>query len=209
MGLFSRLFGSRKSADPAPTSTTRQTNVRDPFRIDHPVIGFLNVRGRAGEGTMKADQSLLQPSFGAMRESRSEVPRCEVLFLYADVDPSGKIIGRSDGLRDIIKAAGAYVAVVASENPPDNYMKCLGPRNDWPANITLTVDRKGDKLPRFFAELFRRMYAGQSMLMGWVEIAPQIPGYVDPDAPAQSWRPRQGIWCSEAKSHRRYTDLDW
>lgn len=183
MGLFSRLFGSRKPEKPVTVCTTRTTTVQNPFRIDNPVIGFLNVRGRAGEEEMKADQKTLQPLFGEVQESRSEVLQCAVLFLYSDVDAAGKIVGRNDGIREIIKAAGAYIAVVASENPPEHYLKCLGPHNDWSANIVLTIDRKGDKLPRFFAELFRRMYAGKSMLMGWVELAPQIPGYDHADAP--------------------------
>jgi len=174
MGLFSRLFASRKR-----TTTT----VEIPFRIDSPAIGFLNLRGSAGEATMKADQQVLRPLFREVRESRNDVPECAVLFLYSDLDAAGNIVGRSDGLREIIKAAGAYVAVVASENPADHYMKCLGPRNGWTANITLTIDRKGDKLPKFFVELFRRMYAGTSMLMAWVALAPQIPGYDHPDAP--------------------------
>jgi len=179
MGLPSRLFGSNKPTPIVPIAqtqtTTRSTTVHDPFRIDNPVIGFLNLRGSAGEEGMKGDRQLLAPLFREVRESRSEVPQCAVLFIYCDVEPAGKIAGSSSGLRDIIRAAGAYVAVVASENPPDNYMKCLGSRDAWTANITLTIDRKGDKLPKFFAELFRRMYAAKSMLMAWVELAPQIP----------------------------------
>lgn len=187
MGLFSRLLESNKPTPVVPITrtqtTTRQTTVEDPFRIDNPAVGFLNLRGSAGEETMRADRQLLAPLFGEVRESRSEVPQCAVLFLYSDIEPTGKIAGRSEGLRDVIKAAGAYIAVVASENPPDNYMKCLGPRDAWTANIALTIDRKGDKLPKFFAELFQRMYAGKSMLMAWVELAPQIPGYDHPNAP--------------------------
>lgn len=187
MGLFSRLFGSNKQTPVVPVtrmqSTTRKTTVQEPFRIDNPAIGFLNLAGSAGEEIMKADRQLLAPLFSESRESSSEVPQCAVLFLYGDIEPTGKIAGRSESLRDIIKAAGAYIAVVASENPPTNYRKCLGPRNTWSANITFTIDRKGDKLPRFFAELFRQMYAGKSMLMAWVELAPQIPGHDHPDAP--------------------------
>ena len=183
MGLFSRLFGSQKSTEMATASITRKTTVQNPFRIDDPVIGFMNLRGGAGEETMKTDRQILGPLFGEVRESCTEVPQCSVLFLYSDLDSAGRIIGRRDGLRDVIKAAEAYIAVVASENPPDNYMKCLGSRDDWPANITLTIDRKGDKLPMFFAELFRRMFAGKSMLIAWVELVPQIPGHDQPDAP--------------------------
>jgi len=132
---------------------------------------------------MNADGQILKPLFSEAHESRSDVPRCSVLFFYGEFDAAGKIAGRDEGLRDLIKAAGAYIAVVQSASNPDYYMNCLGPRNDWGANIVLTLDRKGDRLPRFVADLFRRMYAGQSMLMAWVELAPQIPGYDHLEAP--------------------------
>lgn len=174
MGLISRLFGSRK----------RGTTVQNPLRIGTPTVGFLNLCGSDGEAAMKADQQLLQPLFREVRESRDEVPQCAVLFLYGDLDAEGKVAGRNNDVRSIIKAAGAYIAVIASENPPDHYMRCLGRPNDWTANIVLTIDRKGDKLPTFFVELFRRMYAGTSMLVAWGELAPQIPGHDNPDAPS-------------------------
>lgn len=196
MKLLSRLF---KSLAPAAaklsssTSTGSQvataagewmlTTAENPFRIDDPVIGFLNARGSEGEATMQADRQILSPLFRDVRVSRLEIPHCSILFLYIDLDPTGRIHGRGDGLRDIIKSAGAYVAVVASEHPLSYYRKCLGPRNDWSANITLTVDRKGNTLAEFFAEVFRRMYAGESMLMAWVKLAPQFPGSDHPDLP--------------------------
>jgi len=183
MGLFSRLFGSHKSREMETATRSRKTTVQNPFRIDNPVIGFLNLRGSVGEETMMMDRQILEPLFGEVRESCSKVPQCAVLFLYADFDSTGMVLGRHDGLREIIKIAQAYVAVVASENPPDNYMNCLGSCNDWPANIALTIDRKGDKLSTFFAQLFRQMLAGKSMLIAWVELAPQVPGQDHPDAP--------------------------
>src|SRR5258708_2776123 len=76
MGLFSRLFGSRKPVGAATVGTTRTTTVRNPFRIDVPTIGFVNLRGGAGEETTKADQEVLQSLFTEVRESRSEIPRC-------------------------------------------------------------------------------------------------------------------------------------
>lgn len=183
MGLFSRLFASRKPAETASTSSTQTTTAQNPFQIDTPVIGFVNIHGTSGEEAMKADQQILKPLFNKVSESRCDVPQCSVLFLYCDVDAAGKIVGRNDGIRDIIKAAGAYVAVVASENSLDHYMECLGPHNDWSANIILTIDRKDDKFAKFFAELFRQMYTGKSMLMAWAELVPQIPDYDHPDAP--------------------------
>ncbi len=92
-------------------------------------------------------------------------------------------MGYPNGIRDLIKRTGAYVAVVASENHPNCYIKATKARNDWHANIALVIDRKGDKLASFFHRLFEAMFNGRSMLMAWVELAPQIPGRDQPDVP--------------------------
>jgi hypothetical protein len=115
--------------------------------------------------------------------STSAVPRCDVLFLYCSLDAQGNIVDSPNTIRGLIKDAGAYVAVVASENKPDSYIKGMGSRNDWHANIALVIDRKADKFAIFFRHLFEAMFNGQSMLMAWVELAPQIPSHDHPDAP--------------------------
>lgn len=176
MGFLSTLFGSRRS-------TAQTTTVDRPFRIPSPGIGFLNLQGSSGAALAAADQRVLSPLFKTSHESTDVVPRCEVLFLYCTVDAQGRIEGHSTSIRDLIKQAGAYVAVVASENNPDSYIKAMGSRNDWHANIALVIDRKGDKLALFFRRLFEAMFNGQSMLMAWVKLAPQIPGQDHPDAP--------------------------
>src|SRR5439155_26894517 len=93
------------------------------------------------------------------------------------------VIGSPFGIRQLIKNAGAYVAVVASENDPASYIQAMGSRNGWRANIVLVIDRKAEKFAIFFGRLFEAMFNGKSMLMAWVELAPQIPGQDHPDAP--------------------------
>ena len=176
MGFFSNLFGGRRSS-------TMTTTVDRPFRIANPTIGFLNLQGSSGTALAAADQRVLSPLFKASHASTDMVPSCEVLFLYCTLDAQGKILGNAKSIRDLIKNAGAYVAVVASENSPDSYIKAMGTRNDWHANIALVIDRKADKLALFFRRLFEAMFKGRSMLMVWVELAPQIPGQDHPDAP--------------------------
>ena len=41
------------------------------------------------------------------------------------------------------------------------------------ANLVMTLDRKGDSFGRFFQVLFQDMFAGTSMPMAWVKLAPQ------------------------------------
>jgi len=176
VSFLSKLFGSRGSE-------TRTTTVDNPLRISNPRIGFLNLQGEPGAALAMEDQKVLAPLFRESFLTDGKVPRCEVIFLYCSVDASGRVVGSPAGIRDLTKAAGAYVAVVASENPPNNYKNALGPRNDWGANSVLVVDRKADRFAVFFHRLFEAMKGGESMLMAWVELAPQIPGMDHPDAP--------------------------
>ncbi len=176
MGFLSNLFGGRKSNNQA-------TTVERPFRIPSPSVGFLNLQGASGAVLAEADRQVLSPLFKASHSSTDTLPKCEVLFLYCTVDAQGKVAGSPSGIRDLIKNAGAYVAVVATENNPDFYIKAMGSRNDWHANIALVIDRKADKFAIFFRRLFEAMFKGQSMLVAWVELAPQIPGHDHPDAP--------------------------
>jgi hypothetical protein len=84
---------------------------------------------------------------------------------------------------DLIKAAQAYIAVIASENSGESYSNAIKPRKDWHANVTMVLDRKGDNLARFFEKIFVGMFEGRSMLNLWVELTPQGHGPWQAEAP--------------------------
>jgi len=86
-------------------------------------------------------------------------------------------------IRELVKSAGAHVAVIASENSADAYIKGVGRRTDWSANIAMIVNRKDDRFALFFYRLFEEMFKGRSMLMVWAELAPQIPGRAHTEVP--------------------------
>lgn len=177
MGFLSKLRSR-------PTTQVVKTTVSRPHRISDPTIGFLNLQGAAGKELADADRSVLGPLFGHIRESTSEIPRCEILLIYCTIKPDGTVDGSREPIRQLIKKAGAHVAVVAAPNPPEAYIKGLGPKSsDWFANIAMTIDRNGGKFAPFFARLFESMFKGQSMLLAWVQLAPQIPSGGHPDAP--------------------------
>ena len=184
MGFLGNLFGAR-------TPEARRPVVRS-SRIESPSIGFLNLQGPSGAALMEADRTVLSPLFKESKTSSDVVPKCNVLFLYCTFDPQGNVAGSSRRVRDLVKDAGASIAVVAFENTSAAYSRVLRPGNDWRANIVLVLDRKGDKCARFFERLFRAMFAGQSMLMAWVALAPQIPGYDPPDNPSAFMVPDAG-----------------
>jgi len=175
MNFLSQLFARTR-----PPSIQRTTADR-PLRIANPAIGFLNHAGAAGTSLSQADQRVLSPLFNEMRTSEDLPPQCDVLFLYCNID--GQEPASTQSIRELIKSAGACVAVVASENSADAYIKNVGPRTDWSANIVMVVNRKDDKFCLFFHRLFAEMFKGRSMLMVWAELAPQIPGSAQSDVP--------------------------
>jgi hypothetical protein len=153
-------------------------------RIANPAIGFLNLQGPKGTALVDADRAVLAPLFKMSHLSTDVPPQCEVLFLYCTLDAEGRIVGSASTIGDLIQKAGAYVAVVASENKPECYTKAIPRRRDWRANIVLVIDRKAEKFAMFFRRLFEAMFNGRSMVMAWVKLAPQNPRRYDPDAPA-------------------------
>jgi len=114
---------------------------------------------------------------GNVEVGKQTVPRCNVLCTF---DAAGHIAGRSSSLREVIKTAGAHVAVLASETPtglmskPD-FGKSLSAGADWPSNIVITLNRNGAHFGAFFRALFTQMQAGVTMLLAWVALAPQRP----------------------------------
>ena len=175
MTFLSRLFSRDRK------SSFQRTTADRPLRITNPAIGFLNHAGAAGALLSQADQRVLSPLFKVLKISEDLPPRCEVLFIYRTIDLEGPV--STPAIRELIKSAGAHVAVIASENSPDAYIKNVGRRTDWSANIAMIVNRKDDKFALFFLRLFEEMFKGRSMLMVWAEMAPQIPGGTHSDVP--------------------------
>lgn len=183
MSLWSRLF--RSSAARGGVGAASQVP-----RLAAPTIGFLNLTGDNTQ--VDADRVRLAPLFARAPTSTGDVPACDVLFLYASVDAEGGIVGSPLRLRDLVRSAGARIAVLASENPPDHCLNALEPANGWPANLVLVVDRKGTNFAAFFLRLFASMARGESILVAWAGLAPQIPGHVHPDCPETILLPEAG-----------------
>lgn len=173
MGFLKRILGP----------STRQITVDNPLVIASPRIGFFNLLGSSAKSMMEEDKLSLGPLFAGMDESSLEVPTCDVLMMYARVESDGKLAGASDGLRDMIRKSGAAIVVVASENDEKNYAVAGRPTGYGQANLVLTLRRKGVAFTGFFTQLFGRMFRGKSMLLAWVELAPQIPGKIHENCP--------------------------
>jgi len=152
-------------------------------RIQSPRLGFLNLKGAAGEPALAEDKSAIASMFSAVQESSTAPPLSDVLFIYCDIGADGRISGSSAGLRDMIRDSGARVVVVASENPSEGYIASAKKTGYGHANLVLTLDRRGAVFSAFFSRLFAQMMKGTSMPMAWVKLAPQIPGHDQADCP--------------------------
>jgi hypothetical protein len=153
-------------------------------RIRHPKLGLLNLGGEEFAALLNEDRAAFGSLFDdVVISAAGSVPRCDVLFVYAQLQPDGSLSG---GAQPTIRhaAADAHCAVVvsASNNPSDRVVagsKLPGPKQ---ASLVLTLDRNRDGFARFFKELFTLMKSGKTMPMAWVTIAPQsksvMPQYI-------------------------------
>ena len=166
--------------DVVAEATRRQTSVDNPYIITNPILGFVNVLGEAGNDLLARDRT----EIGSVFSNRvnvagpGQVPRCNVLFLYCNLDTSARIAGTTVPLRQAVKIAGAHIAVVASEVSVSMltdraFGQAIGVKNDWPANIVITGNRNGEHFGPFFREMFSKMMSGVTMPMAWVALAPQ------------------------------------
>jgi hypothetical protein len=163
--------------------TKRQrTTVDQPFVIIDPTIGFFNLAGQGSSAIAESDLAALAPMFPRHQMSVRDVPTCDVLFLYCDLDERGAIRGDQKGVGQIIAAARAYLAVVASENSSESYQKLQFAVPGWTSNLVMALERHGESFPRFWRRRFEAMFAGQSMLTAWVALAPQYVGAQEHEA---------------------------
>lgn len=140
-----------------------------------PVLGFLNLEGERYASLIAEDRAALSPLFSKIETGTGyETPKCNVLFVYANIAADGSLgLGSDSTLRHLAEKSGASVAVLATANSSEASIasaKLPGPKR---ANIVWTLDRKDGAFPRFFKELFTKMKAGKAMPLAWNSIAPQ------------------------------------
>jgi hypothetical protein len=72
---------------------------------------------------------------------------------------------------------------IASGNQPDLYLKSFNARGKR-INLVMTLDRNGFRFSDFLDRLLFKMVNGDTMPVAWEKLHPQIPGYINPDAPS-------------------------
>src|SRR6266508_2705299 len=119
-----------------------------------PSLGLLNVGGDSFIPLLEQDRTALSPLFSKIEMAAGyQIPKCSVLFIYADVAPDGSLgLGGNVTIRHLAEKAGAFIAVLASNNISAHAIaaaKLPGPKR---ANLVWTLDRKGEAFCRFFKE---------------------------------------------------------
>jgi hypothetical protein len=152
--------------------------------ISAPELGLLDLSNGSLAQLIRDDKANLGDLFNAVSESTLKAPKCDVLLLYCYLEPDGSIRDSNQGLNEIIREAGASVAIVASDNDAKNYTAAAKGKKFGSVNLVLTIDRRGEIFGKFFRKLFTAMKQGTSMPVAWNKLAPQIPRNDHPDCPA-------------------------
>lgn len=148
-------------------------------------IGFANLSGADLAGIAAEDAATLSPIFARSRiVPDNQIPKAEVLFLYAHLNEDGTIKGQdSSGIRQVAQLTNAAIIILASPNSPEAIQKAAGLPGPKTSNIIFTLDRNGSGFARYFRELFKSMRTGKDMLSAWVELSPQGPNIQPSYAP--------------------------
>jgi hypothetical protein len=149
--------------------------------IKSPKLGFMNLMGDLGAKLVEEDRAAFFSLFDSPVDMSREISACDVLLLYCELDPDGRLKGSTGSLDATIRSSGARVVIVASENGQEGYAAAA--RQSSGVNLVMTLRRKGAAFPAFFARLFSEMLKGTSMPIAWNRLAPQIPGQPHPDTP--------------------------
>lgn len=135
-----------------------------------PRVGLLQLTTRSAIDLAEVDAARLSRLFASVVVTRVAVPRCEVLFLDAGIAADGGVTGAVLSLREMVLDCGARIVVVATENPPENYIKVRVQPSFGRANMVMRLDRRGCTFESFFWALFSNMQAGASMPDAWMEL---------------------------------------
>jgi hypothetical protein len=143
--------------------------------IADPTLGFLNLGGEEFAALIAEDQAVLSPLFPKWESANGDaVPKCNVLFVYAELASDGSLgFGKDRTIRHLADNAGASIVVLASNNRAEDGIAAANLPGPKRANLVWTIDRRGDSFPQFFKELFTRMKAGKPMPIAWNAISPQ------------------------------------
>lgn len=162
-------------------------NAHDIPRLVPLTLGFASLGGDDLLPLLNEDVAALSPLFKNINLAPvTQLPSCEILFLYAHLRKDGALIGVKSpaGLRQLAQLTGAKIIVLASPNNSDAIQSSISLAGPKQANLIFTLDRNGSGFSKLFCELFEKMQSGESMLHAWVQLIPQCPSAMPANVPA-------------------------
>ncbi len=168
-----------------------------PERIPNPKVLVCSVDSRFNE-TVIADHTVYRRFFpdstAAVLDDISELLEFvrrgyDIVHLLCDVSAAGFIRDLRDQtisgteLIDACLAANVKLLWIASDNPADGYIHGFDTKHAR-LNLVMTLQRNGEKFPRYLNALLSEMNSGKGMPVAWNTLSPQIPGmqHDSPDA---------------------------
>ncbi len=156
--------------------------------VPRPRLGFLNLVGANAEPAAAEDLKSFEALFGKpVAAAPGEIPACDVLFLYCELERAGTLRDRPQPLAELLRASRAKVAVVAWNNAGDAYYAATK-RGDVGCSLVQTTDRRGPRFGSFLKRVFAEMFAGTPMPAAWKKFAPEVPD-TRADAPGAIFTP--------------------
>lgn len=175
-GVYERASKIKDEIDVAERITEMQNNAEDISEKIPLTIGFVNLVGQHMDKMLLEDASEMSKIFAHTALGRKEIPKSQILFIYANIGSDGSFENSSLGnARQLAQKSSASIVIIATPNQPDRINKAISFPGPKIANIVFTVDRKGTAFCDFFKSLFWNMRDGREMLSCWVELAPQGP----------------------------------
>jgi hypothetical protein len=150
--------------------------------IANPRLGIFDLTAGASDALIESDKAAFASIFATIVESKVRPPLCDVLFLYATLEPGGSLSGTENFFRATIRDCGAKIVVLASNNPRPPASQYRPPYGH--ANIVITLERNGGSFANFFSQLFWKMKEGTTMPRAWTMLAPQLSGRPHIDCPS-------------------------
>src|SRR4030095_11663162 len=119
--------------------------------VVEPTLGLLNVGGDSFIPLLEQDRTALSPLFSKIEMAAGyQIPKCSVLFVYADVAPDGSFgLGGNVTIKHLSEKAGSCCAVRAPTSIWDPAIAAPRLPGQKGANLVWTLDRKGEAFCRF------------------------------------------------------------
>ena len=89
-------------------------------------VAFVNFIGKDAEEIAGQDIEALLPLFDRVENRTTapkQIPTCQVLFIYAQLEPDGTIRGTKWSVRDMVQLSKASIVVVASPDSGESIVK--------------------------------------------------------------------------------------